>query len=157
MSETLAPVLGEATVQELRDALRGELLQPGDEQYDEAKRLWNGAHDGSEPAIVARCTGAADVIAALGFARANDLEVAVRGGGHSVAGLSTSDGGMVIDLSPMRNVRVDPDARVSRTSAPEPSGATSTTRPSSSASPRPAGSSRPPASRASRSAAASGG
>src|SRR4029450_9463932 len=98
--------------QELRDALRGELLQPGDEQYDEAKRLWNGAHDGSEPAMVARCTGAADVIAALGFARANDLEVAVRGGGHSVAGLSTSDGGMVIDLSPIRNVRVDPDARV---------------------------------------------
>ena len=112
MSETLAPVLGEATVQELRDALRGELLQPGDEQYDEAKRLWNGAHDGSEPAMVARCTGAADVIAALGFARANDLEVAVRGGGHSVAGLSTSDGGMVIDLSPIRNVRVDPDGRV---------------------------------------------
>src|SRR6478736_6994188 len=112
MSETLAPVLGEATVQELRDALRGDLLQPGDEQYDEAKRLWNGAHDGSEPAMVARCTGAADVIAALGFARANDLEVAVRGGGHSVAGLSTSDGGMVIDLSPIRNVRVDPDARV---------------------------------------------
>jgi FAD/FMN-containing dehydrogenase len=112
MSETLAPVLGEATVQELRDALRGELLQPGDEQYDEAKRLWNGAHDGSEPAMVARCTGAADVIAALGFARANDLEVAVRGGGHSIAGLSTSDGGMVIDLSPMRNVRVDADARV---------------------------------------------
>ena len=63
MSETLPPVLGEATVQELRDALRGELLQPGDEQYDEAKRLWNGAHDGSEPAMVARCTGAADVIA----------------------------------------------------------------------------------------------
>src|SRR6478735_121626 len=81
MSETLAPVLGEATVQELRDALRGELLQPGDELYDEAKRLWNGAHDGSEPAMVARCTGAADVIAALGFARANDLEVAVRGAG----------------------------------------------------------------------------
>ena len=111
MSGTLAPVLGEASVQELRDALRGELLQPGDEGYDEAKRLWNGAHDGSEPAVIARCTGAADVIAALGFARAHDLTVAVRGGGHSVPGHSTADGGMVIDLGPMRNVRVDPAAR----------------------------------------------
>jgi FAD/FMN-containing dehydrogenase len=111
MSGTLAPVLGEATVQELRDALRGELLQPGDEGYEEAKQVWNGAHDGSEPAVIARCTGAADVIAALGFARAHDLTVAVRGGGHSVAGLSTCDGGMVIDLGPMRNVRVDPATR----------------------------------------------
>ena len=111
MSGTLAPVLGEASVQELRDALRGELLQPGGEEYEEARRIWNGAHHGSEPALIARCTGTADVIAALGFARANDLTVAVRGGGHSVAGHSTSDGGMVIDLGPMRNVRVDPAAR----------------------------------------------
>jgi FAD/FMN-containing dehydrogenase len=111
MSGTLAPVLGEASVQELRDALRGELLQPGDEGYDEAKLLWNGAHNGSEPAVIARCTGPADVIAALGFARANDLTVAVRGGGHSIPGYSTNDGGMVIDLSGMRNVRVDPEGR----------------------------------------------
>src|SRR5579884_804898 len=107
MSGTLAPVLGEASVQELRDALRGELLQPGDEGYAEAKRIWNGAHDASEPAVIARCTGPADVIAALGFARAHDLAVSVRGGGHSVPGYSTNDGGMVIDLGPMRNVRVD--------------------------------------------------
>jgi FAD/FMN-containing dehydrogenase len=111
VSSTLAPVLGEATVQELRDALRGDLLQPGDEGYEEAKSPWNGAHGGREPAMIARCTGTADVIAALGFARAHDLTVAVRGGGHSVAGLSTCDGGMVIDLGPMRNVRVDPAAR----------------------------------------------
>ena len=111
MSGTLAPVLGEASVQELRDALRGELLQQGDEGYDEAKLLWNGAHDGSEPAVIARCTGPADVIAALGFARAHDLTVAVRGGGHSIPGYSTNDGGMVIDLGPMRNVRVDQAAR----------------------------------------------
>jgi FAD/FMN-containing dehydrogenase len=110
MSGTLAPVLGEASVQELRDALRGELLQPGDEGYEEAKGLWNGAHDDSRPAMIARCTGTADVIAALGFARANELTVAVRGGGHSVAGLSTVDGGMMVDLGPMRNVRVDPVA-----------------------------------------------
>jgi FAD/FMN-containing dehydrogenase len=110
MTETLTPVLGEATVQELRDALRGELFLPGDDGYDEAKRIWNGAHDDRMPAAVARCTGVADVIAALGFARSHDLPVAVRGGGHSVAGLSTSDGGMVIDLSQLRTVRVDVDA-----------------------------------------------
>ena len=91
--------------------LRGELLQPGDDGYDEAKRVWNGAHDGAEPAVIARCTGPADVIAALGFARAHDLTVAVRGGGHSIPGYSTTDGGMVIDLGPMQNVRVDPAAR----------------------------------------------
>jgi FAD/FMN-containing dehydrogenase len=111
MTEMLAPVLGEATVQELRNALRGELLLPGDDGYTEAKQVWNGAHDARMPAVVASCTGAADVMAALGFARSNDLTVAVRGGGHSVAGLSTVDGGMLIDLSPMRNVRVDPAAR----------------------------------------------
>jgi FAD/FMN-containing dehydrogenase len=112
MTETLAPVLGEATVQELRDALRGELLLPGDDGYIEAKQVWNGAHDARMPAAVAVCTGVADVIAALGFARAHDLTIAVRGGGHSVAGLSTVDGGMLIDLSAMRNVRVDPNARI---------------------------------------------
>jgi FAD/FMN-containing dehydrogenase len=112
MTETLAPVLGEATVQELRDALRGPLFLPGDDGYIEAKQLWNGAHDERMPAAVASCTGAADVIAALGFARAHDLTVAVRGGGHSVAGLSSVDGGMLIDLSPMRNVRVEPAAGI---------------------------------------------
>lgn len=112
MTEILAPVLGEATVQELRDSLRGGLLMPGDDGYDEAKRIWNGAHDARRPAAVARATGVADVMAALGFARAHDLTVAVRGGGHSVAGLSTVDGGMLIDLSAMRSVRVDPTARV---------------------------------------------
>jgi len=112
MTEMLAPVLGEATVQELRDALRGQLFLPGDDGYTEAKQVWNGAHDALMPAAVASATGAADVMAALGFARSHDLTVAIRGGGHSVAGLSTVDGGMLIDLSPMRNVRVDPAARI---------------------------------------------
>jgi len=111
MTEMLAPVLGEATVQELRESVRGDVLLPGEGGYDEAKRIWNAAHDGSAPGLVVRCTGTADVVAALGFARSNDLAVAVRGGGHSVAGLSTCDGGLVIDLSPMRSVRVDPQAR----------------------------------------------
>src|SRR5436190_2769581 len=105
-----ARALGEATVQELREAVRGEILTPADAGYEEAARIWNGAHDGS-PALVVRCTGAADVIAAVGFARSNDLPVAVRGGGHSVAGFSTCDGGIVIDLSRMNDVRVDAAAR----------------------------------------------
>src|SRR6476646_7231405 len=109
MTETLAPVLGEATVQELRDATRGEILTSGDEGYAEACQIWNGVHDGRRPALIVRCSGPADVIAAVGFARSNDLAIAVRGGGHSVAGFSTSDGGIVIDLSAMRSVCVDPD------------------------------------------------
>jgi hypothetical protein len=110
MSQTIAPVLGEATIQELREAVRGEILAPSDGGYAEASRVWNGAHDGRRPALIVRCTGAADVIAAIGFARSNHLTIAVRGGGHSVAGFSTCDGGMVIDLSPMSGVRVDLEA-----------------------------------------------
>jgi FAD/FMN-containing dehydrogenase len=111
MSHTIAPVLGEATIQELREAVRGEIVTPADDGYAEAGRIWNGAHDGHSPALVVRCSGAADVIAAVGFARSNDLTIAVRGGGHSIAGFSTVDDGLVVDLSPMNSVRVDPVAR----------------------------------------------
>jgi FAD/FMN-containing dehydrogenase len=110
MTQTMIPVLGEATVQDLREAVQGEIFTPGDEGYDEASRIWNGEHDGRRPALIVRCTGAADVIAAVGFARSNDLTMAVRGGGHSIAGFSTADDAMVIDLSPMSSVRVDPGA-----------------------------------------------
>src|SRR5256885_2321671 len=108
MSQTISPVLGEATVQELREAVHGEIFTPADDGYAEASRVWNGAHDGRRPALVVRCTGAADVIAAVGFARSNDLPIAVRGGGHSVAGFSTCDDGIVIDLSQLDGVRIDP-------------------------------------------------
>jgi FAD/FMN-containing dehydrogenase len=111
MSHTIAPVLGEATVQELREAVHGEVVTPADDGYEEACKIWNGAHDGHRPALVVRCSGAADVIAAVGFARSNDLAIAVRGGGHSIAGFSTIDDGIVIDLSLMRDVRVDPITR----------------------------------------------
>jgi FAD/FMN-containing dehydrogenase len=111
MSHTIVPVLGEATIQELRDSVRGEVVTPPDDGYPEASRIWNGAHDGHSPALVVRCTGAADVIAAVGFARSNALTIAVRGGGHSIAGFSTVNGGIVIDLSPMNGVSVDPEAR----------------------------------------------
>src|SRR5437763_12084717 len=107
------PSLGEATVRELRDALRGELVLPGDAAYDEARSVWNGMID-RRPAMIARCTGTSDVIAAIRFARSEGLTVAVRGGGHNVAGNATCDGGLVIDLSPMKGIRVDAAARTVR-------------------------------------------
>ena len=67
--ETPGPALAEASLQELRDVVRGEIVTPGDDGYEEASRIWNGAHDGHRPALVVRCTGVADVCAAVGFAR----------------------------------------------------------------------------------------
>ena len=112
-SVTGQPSLGEATTRELREALRGELVLPGDAGYDEARSVWNGMID-RRPALIARCTGTSDVIAAIGFARSEGLDVAVRGGSHNVAGNATCDGGLVIDLSPMKGVRVDSEARTVR-------------------------------------------
>ena len=106
-------LLADSALDELRASLRGELISPIDVAYDEARRVWNGAVD-RRPACVARCRGVADVVTALRFARGNDLTVAVRGGGHNVAGFSTCDDGMVIDLSAMNGVRVDLDARTAR-------------------------------------------
>ena len=102
MSATISPVIGEATLQELREAVKGEVLAPGDEGYEEAGKVWNGMFDGRRPAVIVRCEGAADVIAAVGFARSNDLPLAVRGGAHSVAGFSSADGGVVVDLAAKR-------------------------------------------------------
>jgi FAD/FMN-containing dehydrogenase len=97
----------------LRAELRGELISPADAGYESARSVWNGAID-RRPACVARCTGVADVAAAVRFARGRGLEIAVRGGGHNVAGTAVCDGGVVIDLSPMKAVWVDPAARVAR-------------------------------------------
>src|SRR5258707_5037026 len=80
MTQTIPPVLGEATIQDLREAVRGEIFAAVDDGYAEVSRAWNGAHDGRRPALVVRCTGAADVIAAVGFARSHDLTIAVHGG-----------------------------------------------------------------------------
>jgi FAD/FMN-containing dehydrogenase len=92
---------------------RGELLRPDDDGYDSARRVWNGMID-KRPAVIARCTGVADVVSAVNFARTNGLLVAVRGGGHSVAGNGVCDDGVMIDLSPMKGVRVDPSASTAR-------------------------------------------
>jgi FAD/FMN-containing dehydrogenase len=102
-----------AEVDELRAALRGELIAPGQAGYDQARRLWNPAFD-RHPALIARCVGAGDVRRAVSFAAAHGLLTAVRGGGHSFGGQSGCDGGLVIDLSAMRAVEVDPATRRAR-------------------------------------------
>jgi FAD/FMN-containing dehydrogenase len=102
----MTTVLGDGTLQELRETIRGDVIGPADPGYDAARFAWNGMID-KRPALIVRCTGQADVIAAVQFARSQGMEIAVRGGGHSLPGFSTTDGGVVIDLSGMRGVRVD--------------------------------------------------
>ena len=100
----------------LQSDFGGRVIQPGDEAYDAARRVWNGAID-RHPALVARATGVADVRAAIRFARSQGLPLAVRGGGHNVAGTAVCDGGVVLDCSPMKGVWVDPAARTVRAQA----------------------------------------
>lgn len=97
-------------VLELRAAMSGPVLTPTDDAYDEARSLWNADVD-RRPALIAMCRSSADVAAAIGVARRHGLELAVRGGGHSLAGYSACDGGLMIHLGEMREVRVDPQAR----------------------------------------------
>jgi FAD/FMN-containing dehydrogenase len=105
--------LDEQQIQGLARQLRGELIQPSDASYDQARAVWNGLID-RYPALIARCADSADVATALNFARQHNLVLAVRGGGHNVAGHGTCDGGLVIDLSPMKRIEIDPAARVAR-------------------------------------------
>ena len=105
--------LGEGTVAELEQGLTGELIRAGDEAYDEARKVWNGAHD-KRPALIVSCADTADVVRAIEFARSEGLLVAVRGGGHSIPGFSTCDDGIVIDLSPIKSIDVDPGSRTAR-------------------------------------------
>src|SRR5690242_7721008 len=102
--------IGEATLGELAQSVRGDLIRPGDPTYDEARSVWNGAHD-RNPALIVRCRGVADVRQTVEFARSEGLPLAVRGGGHSIPGFSTVDKGVVLDLSAMNAVRVDPGRR----------------------------------------------
>jgi FAD/FMN-containing dehydrogenase len=104
------------TFDELGGLFRGELLLPSSPGYNTARRIWNGAID-RRPACIARCTGVADVVAAVRFARERELLVAVRSGGHGVGGHALCDGGLVIDLSPMKGIRVDPAERTARAEA----------------------------------------
>jgi len=101
------------TVDDFAAGLRGELITSADDDYDEARTIYNAMID-KRPALIARCENVADVIAAVDFAREHDLDLAIHGGGHNGAGLAMVDDGLVIDLSPMNGVHVDPDARTVR-------------------------------------------
>ncbi len=107
------PTIDEERVQAFAAGMRGTLIQPGDPTYDAARGVYNAMID-KRPALIARCAGIADVIAAVHFARERGMLVAVRGGGHNVAGNAVCDGGIVIDLSGMRAIRVDPARRTAR-------------------------------------------
>jgi FAD/FMN-containing dehydrogenase len=106
-------LLSETAIQQLAANLRGDLIRPGDSAYDEARAVWNGMIDRT-PALIARCADTADVVTALTFAREHGLPLAVRGGGHNVAGHATCDNGLVIDLAPINQIEVDSEARIVR-------------------------------------------
>jgi FAD/FMN-containing dehydrogenase len=105
--------LDEAIIQDFQAGLRGQVILPGDADYDDARNVWNGMID-RRPALIARCAGVADVSRAIRFAREQHLLLAVRGGGHNVTGAGTCDGGLVIDLSPMKAVQVESERHTAR-------------------------------------------
>src|SRR6266496_1636515 len=106
-------MLNENSIADFKRDLRGRLIEPGDKDYDEARKVYNGMIH-KKPRLIARCADVADVIRSINFGRDNDLLVAIRGGGHNAGGLGSCDGGLVIDLSRMRGVRVNPSARTVR-------------------------------------------
>src|SRR5918912_503577 len=108
--------LDTTTAQDLSAAFSGEILAPGDPGYDEARRIHNGLID-NRPALIARCLSTADVVDAVNFGRDGGLEISVRGGGHNVAGKAVTEGGLMIDLSPMKGIHVDPARRTVRAQA----------------------------------------
>jgi FAD/FMN-containing dehydrogenase len=109
-TETGPTRLGEATIAEFAAGLRGTAVRPGDEDYDRERSIWNGAHD-RHPAVISRCAGVADVIRTVDLARSEGLPLAVRSGGHSIPGFSTVDDGIVLDLSLMKGIQVNPERR----------------------------------------------
>jgi FAD/FMN-containing dehydrogenase len=106
-------VLDADALNELRDGFRGQIIEPGDASYDEKRAVFNGMFD-RRPAAILRPTGTADVIRAIGLARTTGAPFAIRGGGHSVAGFSSCDGGIVLDLRSLQGIRIDPERRTGR-------------------------------------------
>src|SRR5437870_11061490 len=102
-------MLNEDSITELKRSLRGRLIQPGDTDYDEVRKVYNGMIH-KKPRLIARCADVADVIRSVNFARDNDLLVSIRGGGHNAGGLGICDDGLVIDLAPIKYTRIDPAA-----------------------------------------------
>jgi FAD/FMN-containing dehydrogenase len=111
--EAAQPAIAAEAVQEFQTSLRGPLLRPDEGDYEEARRVWNGLID-RRPALIVRCTGVADVIEGVNFARQHHLPLAIHGGGHNAAGNATCDGGLMLDLSPLKGIHVDPKARTAR-------------------------------------------
>lgn len=103
----------DSTLKQLSERVHGEVLEPGDEGYDDARTVWNAMIDRT-PAVIVQCTGAADVMAAVNTARENGVLLSVKSGGHHVSGTAVCDDGLMIDLSPMNAVRVDPEAKTAR-------------------------------------------
>src|SRR5262249_48945907 len=109
-------IIDESTVQVIRGRFAGELLEPGDDGYDDARSLFNGMID-RRPRLIVRCTGAADVVAGVLLARETGLPLSIKGGGHGVNGHAVCDDGIMLDLSPMKRIDIDPVARVARAQA----------------------------------------
>ena len=152
---SVAQTIAEEQLETLASTFGGALLRPSDEGYEDARRIHNGLID-RRPALIARCTGASDVAAAVRFGREAGLPIAVRGGGHNVAGRCVVDDGVVIDLSAMKGIHVDPDAAPPAPRAASPGPSLTARRPSSGL-PSPAARSRALASPGTRSAAGSAG
>ncbi|OFE15615.1 FAD-linked oxidase [Humibacillus sp. DSM 29435] len=109
-TQTASSPIGSATLAEFTAGLRGSAVLPGEPGYDQARSIWNGAHD-RHPAVIAQCAGVADVMRTVDLARSEGVPLAVRGGGHSIPGFSTIDGGILLDLSQMTGIEVNPDDR----------------------------------------------
>ncbi|MEO8394716.1 MAG: FAD-binding protein, partial [Chloroflexota bacterium] len=110
VKQTAQARVEEEQVRAFQSGLRGQLIRPGDSTYDEVRQVYNGMID-KRPAFIVRCVNVADVISAVNFARTHGITVAIRGGGHNGPGLGTCDDGLMIDLSLMKGVRVDPVAK----------------------------------------------
>src|SRR5579863_2023474 len=102
-----------ATIEQLRERVRGDVITADVDGYEQGRRVYNGMID-RRPRVISRCVDAADVIATVAFARDNELDLAVRGGSHSISGFGTVDDGVVVDLSRMKGIRVDPRARTAQ-------------------------------------------
>src|SRR5207237_1409848 len=105
-----------ADIKDFRASLHGQLLLAGNDGYEQARKIWNGAFD-RHPALIARCADRDDVVKAVNFARSHGVLTAVRGGGHSISGQSSCEGGLMIDLAPMRDIRVDATKKVAQAQA----------------------------------------
>jgi hypothetical protein len=108
--------IARADIKEFRASLRGQLLLAGNDGYEQARKIWNGVFD-RHPALIARCANSDDVVKAVNFARAHAVLTAVRGGGHSISGQSSCEGGLMIDLSPMRDIRIDATKQIAQAQA----------------------------------------